>query len=363
VLANRPILRLSPAKPRLQQSVGQALGSRRMGLLGRLFGGGTQPRGHTLEVESIKFDDCTEWVAAVGESFYQPALRSICGSRHWEDVRFKCEASLVPEPNNPHNTSGNAVAVYAACEGQTHQIVGHLSHGDALDYRNVVAKAKILGRTIVCDAHIAGRGPGNETPNLGIWLELPLPEACLTQLSEPIDAPAQTVPSCVGNELDADRKRRTAAAKPVASLEPMTGRIIPDALMDWSHFDAECRRVEVMGYDFHQDGLRTATGGLVKGTDRYEGQAELVLEPDNPHDPKACKVMLDGQHIGYLKRSTAKSLNKRLLGIAERGDEETYVVLIRDRGHGVLQAHLQIPYDSRLLAGYKNPKGRAKPGP
>jgi hypothetical protein len=145
-----------------------------------------------LEVESIKFDDCTEWVAAVGESFYQPALRSICGSRRWEDVRFECEASLVPEPNNPHDTSGSAVAVYAACVGQTHKIVGHLSRGDALDYRNVVAKAKVMGRTIVCNAHIAGRGPGNETPNLGIWLELPLPDAGLVQLGQPSPTPRWT---------------------------------------------------------------------------------------------------------------------------------------------------------------------------
>ena len=29
--------------------------------------------------------------------------------------------------------------------------------------------------------------------------------------------------------------------------------------------------------------------------------AELVPEPDNPHDPNAVKVMVDGVHIGYIK--------------------------------------------------------------
>jgi hypothetical protein len=328
----------------------RAVRSRLMGLLGRLFGTGNRPPAQTLEVETFKFEDCTEWVAAVGESFYQPALRGICGSQRWEDVRFECEASLIPEPNNPHDTTGNAVAVYAACEGQAHRIVGHLPRGDASDYQNVVAKAKLLGRTIVCDAHIAGRGPGSDTPNLGIWLELPLPDACLRQLGEPA---RRNVSVRVGDELDADREGLATA---IVSNGPRPGRLIRDTEMDWSRFDAECRRVPVVGYDFHQDGLRSATRGLVKGTDRYEGQAELVLEPDNDHDPKACKVMMDGDHIGYLKRGTAKALNKRLLGLVERGEEETYTVLIRDRGPGFLQAHLQIPYGSKLLAGYKNPK-------
>jgi hypothetical protein len=321
-----------------------------MGLLRRLFGTGNRPPAQTLEVETFKFEDCTEWVAAVGESFYQPALRGICGSQRWEDVRFECEASLIPEPNNPHDPSGEAVAVYAACEGQAHGIVGHLSRGDASDYRNVVAKAKLLGRTIVCDAHIAGRGPGSDTPNLGIWLELPLPDACLRQLGEPAQ---RNLSSRVGDETNVDPKGMAVA---IVSAGSLPGRLIPDAEMDWSHFDAECRRVPVVGYDFHQDGLRSATRGLVEGTDRYEGQAELVLEPDNDHDPKACKVMMHGHNIGYLKKGTAKALNKRLRGLLERDEDETYTVLIRDRGRGVLQAHLQIPYSSKLLAGYKNPK-------
>jgi hypothetical protein len=40
-------------------------------------------------------DECTELVAAVGESNYQEALSHICGSSRWEDVRFDCIAALV----------------------------------------------------------------------------------------------------------------------------------------------------------------------------------------------------------------------------------------------------------------------------
>lgn len=39
-------------------------------------------------------------------------------------------------------------------------------------------------------------------------------------------------------------------------------------------------------------------------------RAELVPEPDNPHDPKAIKVLLDGQHVGYIKAGSCTHLLK-----------------------------------------------------
>ena len=38
--------------------------------------------------------------------------------------------------------------------------------------------------------------------------------------------------------------------------------------------------------------------------------AELVPEPDNPHDPKAIKVVVDGQHVGYIKAGSCAHLHK-----------------------------------------------------
>jgi hypothetical protein len=299
-----------------------------MGLFGRIFGNGgsaTEPTGQTVEVESFVFEDCTEWVAAVGESHYQPALRQICGSQRWEDVRFECSAALIAEPDN--RADPNAVAVYAGTERTSHLHVGYLSRGDALDYRAVIRKARESGYTIACEAHIAGRGPGSDTPNLGIWLELPLPYECLRQLG----GGAGTEPSTGG------------------------GRVIPDAEMEWTRFD-DCRRVSVVGFEFHQAGLLAASQGLVSGTDRFESTAELVLEPDNPHDPNAAAVMVGGHRIGYIKSGSAKQLHKRLVAMAEAGEHESYTVLVRGRERGVLQAHLQIPYSSKLLEGYKNRK-------
>jgi hypothetical protein len=155
-----------------------------MGLLGRLLGKEQRPTdGNVLQVQSLEFDDCSELVAAVGEASYQPALRSICGSTRWERVRFECKAALVAEPSNPYDS--NAVAVYADCRG-TYLHVGYLSRGDALDYQGAVWTAADMGYRIGCAAHIAGREQGSETPNLGIFLDLPTPASCAKQLDEPI---------------------------------------------------------------------------------------------------------------------------------------------------------------------------------
>jgi hypothetical protein len=90
-------------------------------------------------------------------------------------------AALIAEPENAYDP--NAVAVYADCRGD-YLHVGYLSRGDALDYGDVVKRATKLGYAIGCQAHIAGREPGSETPNVGIFLDLPVPDACLKQLDE-----------------------------------------------------------------------------------------------------------------------------------------------------------------------------------
>ena len=39
---------------------------------------------------------------------------------------------------------------------------------------------------------------------------------------------------------------------------------------------------------------------------------ELQPEPDNPHDPKAIKVVVDGTHIGYIKAGSCAHIHKLL---------------------------------------------------
>lgn len=44
--------------------------------------------------------------------------------------------------------------------------------------------------------------------------------------------------------------------------------------------------------------------------DFYYTRAEVVPEPDNPHDPQAIKVLLDGKHVGYIKAGSCAHLLK-----------------------------------------------------
>lgn len=44
----------------------------------------------------------------------------------------------------------------------------------------------------------------------------------------------------------------------------------------------------------------------------YTGTAELLPEPENPNDPKAIKVMVEGSHIGYIKAGSCAHIHKLL---------------------------------------------------
>ena len=37
---------------------------------------------------------------------------------------------------------------------------------------------------------------------------------------------------------------------------------------------------------------------------------ELIPEPENPHDPNAVKVIVDGEHVGYIKKGSCKHILK-----------------------------------------------------
>ena len=41
-------------------------------------------------------------------------------------------------------------------------------------------------------------------------------------------------------------------------------------------------------------------------------KAELIPEPDNPHDPKAIKVLVDGVHVGYIKAGSCAHIHRLL---------------------------------------------------
>lgn len=107
----------------------------------------------------------------VGESYYQDAFIRICGGKCYDGYALPCTATLVAEPNNPHDR--NAIAVYV------HSMkVGHLSRNDALRYKPVVDRLMAAGHVGTCEATIVGgwdRGNGDEG-HFGIVLDLAVPE-------------------------------------------------------------------------------------------------------------------------------------------------------------------------------------------
>lgn len=83
----------------------------------------------------------------------------------------------------------------------------------------------------------------------------------------------------------------------------------PPASTEWMNW----RNVEVVGESHYQDALWAATG-LKKTSERVQCQciAELVLEPDNPVDPRAIMVQVRGKCVGYLSRGVARRYGKRI---------------------------------------------------
>lgn len=131
-----------------------------------------------------------------------------------------------------------------------------------------------------------------------------------------------------------------------ASGEVVTGRD-----PDWSRYD-ECMRVSVVGESYRQVALMRVSRCPPSGEHGYECSAELVREPENPHDPYAIKVEVDGEHVGYLPRGTAKRFNKRIRLLNEQGKRAICMAFIGRGGDNPnLGITLRIPYEGEILQG------------
>jgi hypothetical protein len=72
--------------------------------------------------------------------------------------------------------------------------------------------------------------------------------------------------------------------------------------------------LEVVGESFYQDNLRRLTGYPPPEEHvREEIHAVLVAEHDNPHDPDAIAVWINGLQVGYLSRENARRYRPGLL--------------------------------------------------
>lgn len=72
--------------------------------------------------------------------------------------------------------------------------------------------------------------------------------------------------------------------------------------MGVNNFDYDKSKRELI-----EDGL---VGERIWRTDYFPRATTLQPEPDNPEDPKAIKVVVDGVHIGYIKAGSCAHIHK-----------------------------------------------------
>jgi hypothetical protein len=71
--------------------------------------------------------------------------------------------------------------------------------------------------------------------------------------------------------------------------------------------------VKVAGESYRQHALVQITGRRGSEAMKMDNvDLELVCEPDNPHDPRAVKVLAQGLHVGYLSRGNARTYCRRI---------------------------------------------------
>lgn len=124
-----------------------------------------QPKPAVAAGLQVEFDGDGDYETdVVGESHYQDALSEICGGKTEAGHERECQATLKPEPENPHDA--NAVGVWI--EGRK---VGHLARSMAVGFSDAMRKRGVAELT--CGAVIVGgwaRKSG--TGHFGVRLDL-----------------------------------------------------------------------------------------------------------------------------------------------------------------------------------------------
>jgi hypothetical protein len=120
------------------------------------------------------FIEGDELVHVVGVSHYQAAILEAAGARAGDPVRFETRATLVPEPDNPHDPGAVAVQIGEAT-------VGYLARDEHPRWRELIEMLAEADAVATCDAMIAGRGSESGTDNVGVFLRLPTPTEARAQ--------------------------------------------------------------------------------------------------------------------------------------------------------------------------------------
>ena len=111
-------------------------------------------------------------------------------------------------------------------------------------------------------------------------------------------------------------------------------------------------RLRVTGAPHYQEELAAAAGPKRPGGVEDRRRFALVAEPDNPHDPHAIAVHVEGgAKIGYLPREEAQRYGRLMDAVAARGRRPVTdgVILGGDADRDslfVVWLHVQDPYEA-----------------
>lgn len=75
---------------------------------------------------------------------------------------------------------------------------------------------------------------------------------------------------------------------------------------------------EIVGESHYQPALNRLAGGKTEESAQIPVEVFLVAEPDNPYDPDAVKVEINGQKVGHISKQHTQSFHNitRSLGIS-----------------------------------------------
>lgn len=143
-------------------------------------------------------------------------------------------------------------------------------------------------------------------------------------------------------------EKRVGWAPPIRPGHSATGEVVTGRAPDWSRYD-ECMKLPVVGESYRQAALVAVSDCPPNGEHGYECSAELVPEPDNEHDKFAVKVIVKGQHVGYLSKGNARRYSKRIQELNAAGSLAICMAYIGRQDGGPLGVSLRLPYDGEIL--------------
>ena len=106
-------------------------------------------------------------------------------------------------------------------------------------------------------------------------------------------------------------KKQTQQAAPIPAANT---KVVGHGVVGTSYRQKEIQAMGRINPDYALD-KRSLVKRWPDGVAVYEytfspKKAELVPEPENPHDPKAIKVLVDGVHVGYIKAGSCAHLHR-----------------------------------------------------